>query len=399
MNGMIVRTRLRLTRILLLLALLFGAFGSSVVHAQSLCASRLPSLPDPVSNNAVTSVDNGDGTFTLLSFMGLNAPGFREITPATYRMDWPGGSWARVADAPLLGNRPKIAANAITVGNQVYLQGGYSVRQIEERTEDRFYRYDLDNDEFLELAPPPVPVDDTVSGVLDDRYIYLVSGWNGPRNNNVLTVQFYDTQTDTWELATDLPGPNRGLFGHSGTIVGDRIVVFDGTKTGPDGFTISDAVMVGQIDPEGTGDLTNIAWETLAAHPGDPTYRAAVSSGAALDGQLLLLGGTDNPFNFDGIGYNGQPSNPLDQAILFDPVSQEWASIDVDGNVLPTMDHRGLVTVDGGFATIGGMTGPGVVTDEVVFYSFDHANCVPEPSAAVLSVMVVVSLLVFCRSR
>ena len=169
--------------------------------------------------------------------------------------------------------------------------------------------------------------------------------------------------------------------------------------TGADGFTISDAVMVGQIDPDGTGDLTNIAWETLAAHPGDPTYRAAVSSGAALDGQLLLLGGTDNPFNFDGIGYNGQPSNPLDQAMLFDPDSQEWTSIDVDGNVLPTMDHRGLVTVDGGFTTIGGMAGPGIVTDEVVFYSFDHTNCVPEPSTAVLSIMVAMSLLAFRKSR
>ena len=376
------------------LALLGHPASSS---AQSLCASRLPSLPDPVSNNAVTSVDNGDGTFTLLSFMGLNGPDFQDITPATYRLDWPGGSWDRVADSPLLASRPKIAANAVTVGNQVYLQGGYSVRRFVERTEDRFFRYDLDSDEFLELAPPPVPVDDTVSGVFQDRYIYLVSGWNGPTSNNVLTVQFYDTQTDTWELATDLPGPNRGLFGHNGTIIDDRIVVFDGTRTGPDGFTISDEVMVGQIDPEGTGDLTNIAWETLAAHPGDPTYRAAVSQGAALDDQLLLLGGTDNPYNFEGIGYNGQPSEPLDQVLLFDPVSQEWTSVDVDGNVLPTMDHRGLVSVGDGFATIGGMTGPGIVTDEVVFYSFDHTNCVPEPGGLLL--VLGAAVFVCCRQR
>ena len=351
--------------------------------AQSLCASRLPSLPEAVANNAVTSVDHGDGTSSLLSFMGLTGPTFADITPATYRLDLPGGDWTRVADSPLLRNLPKIAANAITVGNQVYLQGGYTVRRINEVTEDRFFRYDLENDEFIELAPTPVPVDDTVTGVFQDRYIYLVSGWNGPINNNTLSVQFYDTQTDTWELATDLPGPHTGLFGHSGTIIGDRIVVFDGTRT-DGGFNISDAVMVGQIDPEGTGDLTNIAWETLAAHPGDPTYRAAVSPGAALDGSLLLLGGTDNPYNFSGIGYNGLPSDPLDQALLFDPVSQEWTPVEIEGDVLATMDHRGLVAVDGGFATIGGMTGPGIVTDEVVFYSFDHAACVPEPAGLLL---------------
>ena len=246
----------------------------------SLCASRLPPLPVPTSNNAVASVAHADGSFTLLSFMGLQATNIRGVTPATYRLDWPGGDWVQVADAPRKNNRPKIGANAITVGGQVYLQGGYTISRVAEVTEDRLFRYDLAADEFVELAPPPVPVDDTVTGVLQDRYIYLMSGWTGPLRDNTPTVQFYDTVTDTWSLATDLPGPHTGLFGHAGTIVGDRIVVFDGTKTDA-GFNISDSVMVGQIDPLGVGDLTDIAWTTLAAHPGSPTYRAAVSPGAA----------------------------------------------------------------------------------------------------------------------
>ena len=94
-----------------------------------------------------------------------------------------------------------------------------------------------------------------------------------------------------------------------------------------------------------------------------------------------MVGGTDNPFNFEGIGYDNRPSIPLDQALLFDPVTQQWDELTIEGNVLPTMDHRGLVRVPGGFATIGGMSGPGDITDAVVHYSFDHLVCVPEPSS------------------
>lgn len=47
----------------------------------------------------------------------------------------------------------------------------------------------------------PVPVDDSVSLTYQDRYIYLVSGWH--KDDNVLNVQMYDSQTDIWVPATD----------------------------------------------------------------------------------------------------------------------------------------------------------------------------------------------------
>ena len=44
----------------------------------------LPAYPTPIANNAVTSVDNGDGTITVYSFMGIRAPADEEtITPAS----------------------------------------------------------------------------------------------------------------------------------------------------------------------------------------------------------------------------------------------------------------------------------------------------------------------------
>ncbi|MEM7312560.1 MAG: PEP-CTERM sorting domain-containing protein [Planctomycetota bacterium] len=346
------------------------------------CVSRLPELPRPISNNAVTSVTNPDGSTSLYSFMGIDGTTFRDITPASYRLDMSVGEWVQIADAPRLNNRARVGANAISVAGQVYLFGGYTASRTNEVTDDRLFRYNPATDDYTELATMPVGVDDTVSAVYGDRYIYLMSGWHGPDRDNVLDVQIYDTQNDSWVAATAMPGPHVGLFGHSGTIVGDKIVVFDGVETS-NGFRISDEMYVGQIDPEGTGDITNIAWELTTPHPGSPTYRAAVSQGALFDGdsRMLLVGGTDNPYNYNGVGYNGRLAHPLDQVMTYDTLTGEWESLELFGDPLPTMDHRGLVQVADGWATIGGMTASGVQTSEVVHYQL---QCVPEPAGIFL---------------
>ena len=38
---------------------------------------ELPPLPMAISNNAVTSVENGNGTTTFYSFMGITSPSFQ----------------------------------------------------------------------------------------------------------------------------------------------------------------------------------------------------------------------------------------------------------------------------------------------------------------------------------
>ncbi len=325
--------------------------------------SELARYPMPIANNAVASLQNGDGTTTIYSFMGIEIPtSASSITAASFRLVAPGGTWEAITDAPLLNGRGKIGANAISVAGEVYLIGGYTVGGGPEVTEPRLFRYDPIGSAYVELAEVPVEVDDTVAAVYQDRYIYLVSGWHGPINNNVPRVQVYDTHTDVWVQATPIPGPLPGLFGHAGTIIGDRVVYLDGTKTSG-GFTISDRVFVGRIDA-GAG-VKEIAWREVAAHPGAPTYRAAASQGPAPDGRLLLVGGTDNPYNFNGFGYNGQPSFPLDQVLTYDPVTDDWREITAVGAHAPTMDHRGLVPAGSCWVTVGGMIAPGTATDRV----------------------------------
>lgn len=371
----------------LLLAALLGSVSGRPACGQTLTASLLPSYPIAVSNNAVTSVNHDDGSYTLYSFMGATIPASSVVTPNAYRFDSDDEMWTQIANAPRLGGRAKVGASAISVAGEVYLIGGYTTGAI-ERTEARLFRYNPLADDYTQLADVPTEVDDTVVGVYQDRFVFLVSGWHGPINNNVRNVQVYDTVADTWEQATALPGPGSGVFGHAGTLIGNRIITTDGTVSGG-GFQITDKLYVGEIQPTVGTQPTGVIWTELEHHPGLPTYRAAASQGDWGDGHMLILGGTDNPYNVNGIGYNGQPSFPLDQALRFDPISLDWQAVSIVGDYVPTMDHRGLVRAGDGWVTIGGMTAPGVATDRVALF------VVPEPSGFLLTVALIATWIFF----
>ena len=356
--------------------LAFFAVTPNTLAFQPACDSAvlwdtLPEYPISITNNAVTSTRNPDGSTTIYSFMGITNPvGRLFITAASYKITIPGdNAWTQIADAPTLNSLPKIAASALSAdNNRIFLIGGYTVEQRRETTEKRLFEYDPVNNQYIEHAFVPVEVDDTVAAVFQDRYIYLISGWHGPINNNVRDVQIYDAVTDQWSAATPIIGPISGLFGHSGTIIDNRIIYFDGvTTTG--GFNISSRMFEGVIDPNHAGRIDVIKWAELPPHPGLPTYRAAASQGGAstADSNLMLLtGGTDNPYNFNGVGYNGQPSSPLTQFLAFNPVTGTWHEPErFVGEFIPTMDHRGFVRVGDSWVTVGGMTEPKIATNRV----------------------------------
>ncbi|MEO1583908.1 MAG: GC-type dockerin domain-anchored protein [Planctomycetota bacterium] len=329
--------------------------------------SPLPDLPIDVSNNAVTSVDHGDGTWSVYSFMGIRSPGNGvNATVESFRLDWSEtagalGGWQRIADAPRRGSRAKVAASAVTVAGEVYLIGGYTTGR-REFTEERLFRYDPATDSYTELAPVPTEVDDTVPSVYRDRYIYLVSGWHGPINDNTTAVQVYDTRTDTWASCTPIPGPADGLFGHVGGIAEDdagaTLLYADGTTSDGTGFNASSRVYVGRI----TGDsIAEIIWTEIDPHPGLNTYRAAGSLGTTPNGWILIEGGTDNPYNLSGIGYDGIPSEPLTQTLGYHAETGRWRTLTFPGKPA-TMDHRNLARLGDGWVLAGGMTAPREMT-------------------------------------
>ncbi len=357
---------------LTILVTLYGSLGIPVVGlAATGTWSQLSPYPTPITNNAVTSVCNA-GTCTIYSFMGMTDPtDSNTITATSYKLTSPGtGGWVQIADAPMLNGLAKIAASAVTCNGEVYLIGGYTVAFITETTEQRFFRYNPNTDDYTQLANVPTEVDDTVVGVYQDRYIYLISGWHGPLNANTRAVQVYDTMTNTWQQATQLPNDVNGRFGHAGGLVGGQITFIDGSRVGAN-FPIDHSTVVGTID---ANDVTSITWQQPGPSPFSQTYRAANSIGALGCDRILFVGGTDNPYNFDGQGYNGQPSNPLNQAFIYEPSLDKWSLVeDSAGTHTLTMDHRGLVLFDDKWVIVGGMTGPGSPTNLVQAMSISGA--------------------------
>jgi len=195
-----------------------------------------------------------------------------------------------------------------------------------------------------------VPVDDSVAGVYRDRFIYLISGWS--KTDAVRDVQIYDAEKNKWLQRTPIPGTP--VFGHAGGLVGDTIVYVDGAHKNPSAdqpkYVASDECWMGKIDRH---DPTKIQWMKIPSHPGNARYRIAAGS-SEKDQMIYFSGGTDNPYDFNGIGYDGKPSQPSPVTFAFNARTGKWETLN-ENTPNPTMDHRGLLVIPEGLVIIGGM--------------------------------------------
>ena len=355
--------RALLPRLLLLpgaTLLLSAAFADTLERDASLAP-----LPVAVSNNAVAAVRKGRRSY-IVSFNGIGAGKTHADTVATtFVYDSRSKAWSQAPDVP--GGVGRLASVAAAADGSVYLFGGYTVAEDGSEVSTPWtHAFDPRKQEFTERTAMPVPVDDAVAVTYDDRYIYLISGWHDLGNVNL--VQRYDTETDSWSQATPTPGP--AVFGHAGGIVGNTILYCDGVAIEAHDDRRRDFVAVpdcylGIIDDE---DSRRIDWRTARYHPGEPRYRMA-AAGIPEENAILFIGGSENPYNYDGIGYDGQPSKPAQGALLFDIDEQDWRTLPIDGE--GTMDHRGLVEFKGKWLTIGGMAADQHVTDTVFAYELE----------------------------
>lgn len=326
-------------------------------------AEQVATLPAPTTNNGVTSLTIGNTQF-IISFAGLGEGRNHVDTHArTYVFSDTNPEWIEGPAVP--GGVGRLAATAASAGELAYVFGGYTVA--EDGTEVStpwVHSFDPSTLQFTELSPMPVPVDDAVSVTYANRYIYLISGWHDLGNVNL--VQQYDTATDIWAQATPIPG--QSLFGHAGGIVVDTMAFCDGVtvRASPDGprdFISSSECFMGAIDAD---DSRRIDWRPLMPHPGSPRYRMA-AAGIAAANSVLFIGGSENPYNYNGIGYDGVPSEPAPHGLLLNLESRRWQVI--EQNNPASMDHRGLVPFLGRWLTVGGMQSGQRVSAAVVEYS------------------------------
>ncbi|MFK8030884.1 MAG: Kelch repeat-containing protein [Gammaproteobacteria bacterium] len=353
----------RSVTVLVFLLCLASCVDADVEVLPEIATSTLPALPEPVSNNAVAAVSTSKGLY-LVSFNGLAADKQWDDTLArTYVLTPQAKSWRRAPDVP--GEEGRLASIAVAVGEHAYVFGGYTVA--EDHTEVSLplaHRFDPLSNQFTRLADMPVPVDDAMALVYQQRYIYLISGWHDTANVNL--VQLYDTVNDSWVQATAYPGTP--VFGHSGGIVNNEMVVCGGVEiktfaSEPRQFVMNTACYAGTIREDNN---RRIDWRTTEPMPGAARYRMAAVGSSALDG-VVFAGGSDNPYNYDGVGYNTEPSEPLSSVWIYDLLTNSWNSLGVQA--VPTIDHRGLLETPQGFITIGGMLSKQAVTDKVTVYT------------------------------
>jgi N-acetylneuraminic acid mutarotase len=326
-------------------------------HLWAVEEPKLSPLPAPVSNNAV-AISHDEGGARIYSFMGIGPKkNWDAITNSAYEMDPQSGKWTEKRPVPGVAGR--LAASAVALHDQVFIFGGYVVdaQGGETTVSDLNVFVPLEN-RYYRGKDVPVPVDDAVVGLYRDRYIFLIGGWSTTTGDAVRNVQVYDTDKDTWMQATPIPGTP--VFGHAGAIVGNTMVYVDGAYKNPNGpspkYVASSECWMGRLPSSKKGDVTKIRWTKLPAHPGNARYRIAAGAGPELRkaGRIYFSGGTDNPYNYDGIGYNGQPAEPSAITFAFNAYSEKWETIN-ENTPEPTMDHRGLLVSRRGLVIVGGM--------------------------------------------
>jgi N-acetylneuraminic acid mutarotase len=324
--------------------------------------SGVDPLPDPVSNNAV-AMAKVRGELLLFSFMGIGPKKTSDaITSTAFSLDANEGKWSAIHAVP--GTVGRVGASAAGIHGDLFLFGGYVADAHGGMVVPDVGVYHPANDRWFRGADIPVAVGDSVIGVYRDRYVYLVSG----RSNRevVSNVQVYDADKDKWAQATPIPGT--AVFGHAGALVDDTIIYVDGARKNPSGTTpryvASDECWMGKIDHH---DRTKIQWTKLPSHPGTARYRIA-GGGSEKDQKIYFAGGTDNPYDFNGIGYDGRPSEPSPVTFDFNLRTGKWETIN-ENTPDPTMDHRGLLVTHEGLVLIGGMEKGQKVTARVTLLS------------------------------
>ncbi len=335
----------------------------SLFSLPALARLSLPDLPEPVTNNAVALVTTDEGTY-VLSFMGLGpGKGYRDVHNKVWALKLGDTHWQQRSPVPSsLALDGRLASVAVGIKGKAYIFGGYTVAEdhSEISSPDNFV-YDVRSDRYQRIAATPVPVDDAVALVYRQRYIYLISGWHNDGNVNL--VQLYDSQRDHWQQASSFPG--LPVFGHAGGIIDRQMLICDGVKVQVRPkqrrrFLAEAACYSGTID---RNQPAKIDWRLASHPPARARYRMAATAIFAPQPGLVFVGGSVDPYNYDGMAYDGKPSLADNKLWFYSFSLQQWQ---LKTLAEATMDHRGLLSLDENtLVTVGGMQDPQQVSDKV----------------------------------
>ena len=318
-------------------------------------------LPEPHANNAVALATLDDGEEVIYSFYGLKSgKTHADVSQSAFRCPLAERRCEAIAPPPV--DEGRLASVAVFLHDRIFIFGGYTVAADgAEVSTPEVFAFNPETNAYQRRADMPTPVDDAVAFAYANQYIYLVSGWHN--DGNVSTVQVFDTWEDRWFEATAYPGAP--VFGHAGGSVDGKFVIADGVavvgvKNGRRQFGEVSEVWIGEINPD---DPSVISWRAAPPHPFGPLYRMA-AEGDPENNRILFAGGGDNPYNYNGVGYDGVPAKPSDVVFAFDLETEEWR--DIGRMPAPRMDHRGLMIGADSAYIAGGMDADLNVSNEVL---------------------------------
>jgi 4-amino-4-deoxy-L-arabinose transferase-like glycosyltransferase/N-acetylneuraminic acid mutarotase len=326
--------------------------------------SQINQAPVARSNWALATANTSRG-HELFAFYGLGPKKtYDDIQKDVYVFNQTLNSWDKVADIPV--KQGVLASVAASLDNKIYLAGGYTVaKNGDEKSTPDVLQFDPEAYQFKHISELPTPVDDSVMLAWRHRYLVFISGWHN--TGNVKAVQIFDTAKNNWIQATQWPGD--AVFGHSGGIVGDSMIICDGVTAirGNDGknkFALTDKCYRGDLNAD---NPAKIRWLAIANHPGAPVYRAAAIGTEQLGARIVFAGGANHAYNYNGIGYDGVPVAASDKVFSYDLNTQAWQ--EHSPLSAPSMDHRGLIEMNGEFYLPGGMRDPQIVTNKGLVFS------------------------------
>jgi N-acetylneuraminic acid mutarotase len=340
------------------LAALFLPLLCTIAPRSEDLQSKIPPIPAAVTDNAVVTLRNG---LDVYSIMGIGPKRtWDDVTSQVWILHITSGKWSM--GRPVPGVAGRLGASAVAVREKIYLFGGFTIDgQGNEFTVPDVNMFLTKDQRWYRGEDIPIAVDNTVIGLNQDRFVYLIGGRskNGPVNN----VQVYDVKTNKWSEATPFPGTP--VYGHAGGLGEDTIVFVDGAKKNTTGkgpaYVPSDECWMGKIDKK---DPNKISWTKLPPHPGSARF-GIVAGARERDRKILFSGGSAAIHNYKGLDTQGKTVEFSPVTFSYDVRTNQWEML-TDETHDPHSDSRGIVSTLIGPLIVGGLARDDSVTSQVL---------------------------------
>ncbi len=347
----------------------------------------LQQLPLPISGNATALIKTEQGR-KLYVFNGLvqlpdgkikltNEAWYAQIPRssegASTQIDWSKLEWRSLQSVPSVQKQKgRYVTTATVLNEKIYLLGGYSTnrisapnRQLNEQNVSDFYSFTPEENSYVRLEDLPVPVDDTVVVPMQDRYLYVISGWH--KDGPVNLVQVFDSYKNEWFQASPLPFA--GAFGHAGGGFENQLLICDGQSPKSDIATstilqVTQGCWLGEIDLINPSKITWRKW----VHPSEQGRFRMASVTDQESGDLWMLGGATRAFDLYGQTFDPNknskiPTTPSSEIWRYSFNEQSWR---IFSTTNPVMDTPNAIIIEDQIMTIGGRTEKGMTAKPLI---------------------------------